>query len=166
MKLPLSYGVHPTRFGLCLIGMAPKGICHLSFSEKLDSAQAGKELSRQWKNAKFVRDQKATGPMIRKIFGAKAGRPPRLFLKGTDFQLTVWKALLKIPRGSVISYEALACAIKKPGSARAVSRAVATNSIAYLIPCHRVIRKNGSLGGYRWNPARKKAILSWESSTF
>ena len=162
--LTLFYGLHATRFGPCLIALTARGICHLSFFENFDFVQARRELSRQWKNAELVRDPKATLRVIRKIFGAKAGNPIRLFLKGTNFQLKVWGALLKIPLGSVISYEALAAVIKKPGSARAVSRAVATNPIAYLIPCHRVIRKNGLVGGYRWNPARKRAILSRESS--
>lgn len=162
--LTLSYGIHATSFGVCLIAVTARGICHLSFAENLSPVQAEKELSREWKNARLVRNQQATGRVVRQIFGPGTRGSLRLFLKGTNFQIKVWEALLKIPMGSVISYEDLAAAVKKPTAARAVSRAVASNPIAYLIPCHRVIHKNGVADGYRWNSRRKKAILLWEQS--
>lgn len=165
--LTLVYGIHATSFGSCLIAVTPRGICHLSFAKNPGTIQAEKILSREWKNAALVRDQKTTRVLIRKIFDSKKIKSSgafKLFTKGTNFQIKVWEALLKIPAGSVISYENLAIALKKPTAARAVSRAVATNRIAYLIPCHRVIHKNGVVDGYRWGSGRKKSMLLWESS--
>lgn len=160
--LKVTYGVHPTLFGTCLIATTPRGICNLSFVR--DTAEARQELSQEWPKAELVHDPRATQVLIRQIFDSTSKQPLQLFLKGTNFQIKVWEALLKIPMGAVISYEDLAIAIKCPTSARAVSRAVATNPISYLIPCHRVIHKSGAMDGYRWNSKRKKAILVWESN--
>lgn len=161
--LTLTYGIHPTRFGPCLIATTPRGICHLSFDDALNKKEAEKELLSRWKNIRLEQDQKKTALIIKKIFGGNREKV-KLFLKGTNFQIKVWEALMKIPGGSVVSYEDLAVSIKKPTASRAVSRAVATNNISFLIPCHRVIHKSGIMEGYRWGSNRKKAILLWESA--
>lgn len=162
--MTIRYGLHPTLFGLCLIAETDRGVCHLSFWQKDEIKEAHQQLSKEWKNAKIVQDQKSTKVLIQKIFEPKRGQSFKLFLKGTNFQLKVWEALLKIPKGSVISYENLAQSIQKPTATRAVSRAVAMNAVSYLIPCHRVIHKSGAVDGYRWRTVRKRAMLIWESA--
>ncbi len=163
LGLTLHYGIHPTLFGNCLIAVTPKGICHLSFDSKITKHSAVRELKSRWKNAALVRDDRKTSAVIRKIF--KSGKKNRLnlFVKGTNFQLKVWEALMKVPPGAIISYEDLAAAIKNPAAVRAVGTAVGANPISYLIPCHRVIHKSGVLNGYRWGSSRKKAMLLRES---
>ncbi len=162
--ITVTYGVHATPFGTCLIALTPRGICHLSFLTKQNTQQAIQELSKIWENAKWIKNQKTTRAVVERLLNHRSKQPISIFLKGTNFQIKVWEALLKIPSGSVISYEDLAGAIRQPTAARAVSRAVASNPVAYLIPCHRVIHKNGVVDGYRWKTERKKAMLVWESS--
>ncbi len=162
--LTLSYGIHPTRFGPCLIATTPRGICHLSFSgARLPHAPATL-LEYGWKKAKFEKNQGTTGKVIAQIFGGAQKAPLPLFLRGTNFQLKVWEALLRIPAGRVVSYEDLAGSMGRPEAARAASSAVGDNPVAYLIPCHRVIHKSGVMDGYRWGSERKKAMLIWESA--
>ena len=135
---------------------------NLSGNTDIDAAVA--DLKNQWKNAQIILDQKATRHYIDKIFGDRSQRSrPSLYVKGTNFQIKVWEALLKIPQGAVVSYEDIAASIGKPKAVRAVANAVAHNPVAFLIPCHRVIRKTGALGGYHWGSEKKIAILLWES---
>jgi AraC family transcriptional regulator of adaptative response/methylated-DNA-[protein]-cysteine methyltransferase len=129
------------------------------------SKEALKELRARWPQADFVENQKAASQMIRHVFKrprASISAKLRVFLKGTPFQLKVWEALLRIPEGSVVAYKTLAKMTGNPRASRAVGTAVGQNPIAYLIPCHRVIRETGVLGDYKWGPARKKAILGRE----
>jgi AraC family transcriptional regulator of adaptative response/methylated-DNA-[protein]-cysteine methyltransferase len=122
------------------------------------------DLKKQWKNAEVLEDASVAGPYADTIFGATASNTTLpLYLKGTNFQIKVWQALLKIPAGTIVSYEDIARQIDMPKAVRAVANAVAHNPIAFLIPCHRVIRKTGAVGGYRWGSARKKAMLAWEA---
>jgi len=163
--LTIQYGFHPTPFGECLLAVTERGICHLAFVKEGDRARALSELEKQWARAQLVEDPQTTLPLVERIFTIQTGQglpPLNLYLKGTNFQIKVWEALLRIPPGSVVSYENIAAAIGMPSAARAVSNAVAHNPIPVIIPCHRVIRKMGVTGGYRYGTARKKAMLGWE----
>jgi AraC family transcriptional regulator of adaptative response/methylated-DNA-[protein]-cysteine methyltransferase len=165
--LKIAYGFHLTPFGECLLAITDRGICGLSFIPSVKRAQGLKQLQRKWARAEFVEDSSRTQPFIDRIFNStkkKKAPPLNLFLQGTNFQIKVWEALLKIPSGYVLSYEELAAFLGKPGAARAVGNAIAQNPIGYVIPCHRVIRKIGNIGDYRWGSARKKAILAWEAA--
>lgn len=163
--LSIRYGFHPTPFGECLIGLSPRGLCHLSFVTDGRNA-ALSELHDRWTEAKLSHDQTATRAAAQRIFATRRtpGRPLALFLRGTNFQLKVWEALLRIPEGRVASYLEVARGIGRPSAARAVASAVARNPVAFLIPCHRVLRSVGSLGGYHWGVDRKRAMLAWEAS--
>ena len=163
--LTIRYGLHPSPFGPCLIGLTERGICHLSFVQESEG-DAIDALVADWASAKMVEDQKATAPWVGPIFDLtqRGDRPLHLFLRGTNFQLKVWEALLSVPAGTVTTYEQVAAQIGKPQALRAVGTAVGHNPIAVLIPCHRVIRKVGEFGNYRYGPARKKALLGWEAS--
>lgn len=163
--LVIRYAFHPTPFGDCLLAATSRGICGLAFVSQGGEQELLADLRRRWERAKMVEDGAATHLLAEQIFPlgeVKAQTPLHLVLNGTNFQIKVWEALLRIPAGRVVSYEDVAASIGMPQAARAVSRAVATNPIAYIIPCHRVIRKMGVFGGYRWGSARKKALLGWE----
>lgn len=162
--LLIRYGFHASPFGEALIGLTERGICHLSFVQEGYPA-ALMNLETDWKNARFVEDAAATAALVAPIFSqAQSATPLALFVSGTNFQLKVWEALLTIPQGALSSYEQIAAQIGQPAALRAVGTAVGHNPIAYLIPCHRVIRKMGEIGNYRWGPARKKAMLGWEAA--
>jgi AraC family transcriptional regulator of adaptative response/methylated-DNA-[protein]-cysteine methyltransferase len=165
--LQIFYGFHPTPFGECLLAVTERGICHLSFEQNGERPKAIKSLKEKWENAKVTAAPAQTQPLVDQIFNPiKNGalRPLHLFLSGTNFQIKVWEALLKIPAGAVASYEDIAARLGMPKAARVVGNAVAQNPIAYLIPCHRVVRKLGEFGNYRWGAARKKAMLGWEAA--
>lgn len=160
----IRYGIHPTPFGNCLIGTTEKGICHLGFVQTSEG-DAIDNLVAEWKNARMIEDHKSTLPLIEPIFDLGGrGKPLNVHLRGTNFQLKVWEALLDIPAGAVTTYEGIAERIGKPGATRAVGSAVGHNPIAVLIPCHRVIRKVGEFGNYRYGALRKKALLAYESA--
>ncbi len=162
----IQYGFHETIFGLALIGVTERGICWLSFL--LPDEEPRKELEKMkthWHNSVFHQDQELTNGFIQIIFNrkdAKALGKLHVFVKGTNFQIKVWEALLKIPMGSVATYQTVASTVHSPKAMQAVGSAVGSNHVAYLIPCHRVIRKDGILGEYRWSAARKKSIIGWE----
>jgi AraC family transcriptional regulator of adaptative response/methylated-DNA-[protein]-cysteine methyltransferase len=163
--LTIEYGIHPTPFGECLLGITDRGICALFFVQGNDRKEVVRELRVRWPGAHFVEAARETRPYIEKIFGADSSArraPLPLVLKGTNFQIKVWEALLRIPAGRVLSYEDIARQIGQPKASRAVGNAVAKNPVSYIVPCHRVIQSIGITGNYRWGPARKKAILGWE----
>lgn len=163
----IVYGFHPTPFGECLLALTERGICHLAFVENGDHEQALGALAQRWKKARLSRDAARTRPLVSQIFARYTGQaasPLHLFLSGTNFQIKVWEALLRIPPGALVSYEDIAAHVGMPRAARAVSNAVAQNPIPVIIPCHRVIRKTGDLGGYHYGTARKKALLGWEAA--
>jgi len=165
--IQISYGFHPTPFGQCLIGMTPRGICWLSFNENGSRRIALRDLQSHWRGGQLVEQPKLTGPVVNQIFSElRKGRKSSLslLLMGTNFQLKVWQALLRIPPGEVTTYENIGKLIGARNSSRAVGCAVGDNRIAYLIPCHRVIRKSGMLGGYHWGESRKRAMLAWEAA--
>lgn len=162
--MKILYGFHPSPFGECFIAITRRGICSLAFTVAGGRKRAVSDLRKAWSHAEVTEDTAATRPYADRIFRAKgANNAITLHLKGTNLQIKVWQALLKIPRGRLISYEAVARKIGRPEAVRAVANAVASNPVAFLIPCHRVIRKTGVIGDYRWGSARKKAILSWEA---
>lgn len=162
--LTIRYGFHPTPFGEALLGLTERGLCHLSFVQT--SHEAALALFKaDWRNATIMADSTATEPLLAPIFSLGAHPTPLpIYLTGTNFQLKVWEALLTIPQGQVTTYEQIAAQIGHTQALRAVGTAVGHNPIAYLIPCHRVIRKMGEFGNYRWGPARKKALLGWEAA--
>ncbi len=163
--LKIFYGFHPSPFGECLMSMTDRGICGLDFVPDGERDSVFNELKDKWAKATFVEDADRTRPFAERIFNPvedKQALPP--ILKGTNFQIRIWQALLKIPAGAVVSYNDIAGHIGQPKAAQAVGNAVARNPIAFIIPCHRVIRKVGNIGDYHWGAARKKAILGWEAS--
>ena len=167
--LTIQYGFHGSPFGECLIALTERGICGLQFVAEGDREATLAELKASWPQAQFVADEGATRPFINPIFNlSEAEEKPSLplYLKGTNFQIQVWQALLKIPVGTAVSYGTVAQLIGNPKASRAVGSATGSNPVAYLIPCHRVIQQAGKLGQYRWGSSRKKAILGWESAHF
>ena len=161
----IRYGLHASPFGKCLVAVTERGICHLGFAQRETSEGAAIDnLVADWKNARMIEDHKSTAPLIEPIFDTGARGRLNLHLRGTNFQLKVWEALLKIPAGAVTTYEGLAERIGQPTASRAVGTAVGHNPIAVLIPCHRVIRKVGEFGNYRYGALRKKALLAYESA--
>ena len=162
--LTIHYGIHPTPFGKCLIATTERGICHLGFVQTSEG-DAIDNLVADWKRAKMIEDYKATATLVAPIFDLRysnRGKPLNVHLRGTNFQLKVWEALLQVPAGAVTTYEAIAARIGNPNAMRAVGTAVGHNPIAVLIPCHRVIRKVGEFGNYRYGAPRKKALLARE----
>lgn len=161
--LDIRWGVHETPLGPALIATTDRGICEFGFFDAAGEAEALAEVRERWPAARMRHDPVATAPLIERIFGeSRSGEPISLYLKGTNFQLQVWRALLDIPPGGVTSYGEVARRIGAPSAARAVGGAVGANRIAVLIPCHRVIRATAAFGNYRWGIARKKALLAWE----
>ncbi len=163
-RVKIFYGVHPSPFGDCLIAVTGRGICHLAFAGPVSRKKIVDDLMKQWPSADISEDCTRSRSYFNRIFkSGKSQQALTLQLLGTNFQIKVWQALLTIPRGTVVSYEEVARAVGKPKAIRAVANAVAHNPIAFLIPCHRVLRKSGALGGYRWGSVRKKAMLAREA---
>lgn len=158
--LKIYYGIHDTPFGQALIATTDRGICALHF---LDAQPAIASLQTEWANAELIDDCQVTQPLIDQIFSSR-NQPLTVLVKGTNFQVQVWRALLRIPAGGLTTYQTIAHLIDRPRAVRAVGSAIGKNAIGYLIPCHRVIRESGALGGYRWGLDRKAAILAWEAS--
>ena len=163
--LAIRYGVHESPFGPAVVAATARGICALHF---IDGKGDGVEqLRAHWPEAELRQDAAGTAAIAERIFqplSSPAGRPLALLVKGTNFQIKVWRAPLELPLGSIASYRHIAARIGAPGSARAVGGAIGANPIAWLIPCHRVIRETGLLGGYRWGTDRKAAMLGWEAA--
>lgn len=162
LGIEIKYGTHETPFGECLIGVTSRGVCHLVFIDS-SKKEAISHMKEKWAQATFISSPKDTEEVIKKIFEKKKGKLS-ILLQGTSFQMKVWEALLSVPEGSLISYDRLASLAGFQKAARAVGTAVGSNSIAYLIPCHRVIRETGVIGQYRWGTTRKRCILTWEQS--
>jgi AraC family transcriptional regulator of adaptative response/methylated-DNA-[protein]-cysteine methyltransferase len=166
----IEYGIHETPFGICLIGVTERGVCWLSFVQTdEDSKLQLEEMKNHWNNSVFHLNPELTEAFVKRIFPSPLPISPgrgegniHVFVKGTNFQVKVWEALLKIPIGTVTTYQGVAEQIHSPQAMQAVGSAVGSNHIAYLIPCHRVIRKDGILGEYRWSSTRKKVMIGWE----
>ncbi|MDD5199523.1 MAG: methylated-DNA--[protein]-cysteine S-methyltransferase [Terrimicrobiaceae bacterium] len=159
----LRHGFAPTPFGDCLLAQTPRGICALEFVNGRAPAQMLAALRREWPRARFVEDAPGARALAAAVF-APVRESPRLHLRGTNFQLKVWRALLAIPSGALATYGGVAGAIGAPTASRAVGGAVGANPISFLIPCHRVIRATGAFGHYRWGAARKQALCGWEAA--
>jgi O-6-methylguanine DNA methyltransferase len=172
MGLKIHHGVHPSPFGDCFVASTERGICRLNFADPNEDPKRGtdEELDRllaDWPRAELISAPAVRRPLIASIFAPSTGekrQPIHLLVRGTNFQVQVWRALLGIPHAAVVSYGDVAEAIGRPRSVRAVAGAVAANPIAYLIPCHRVLRASGAISGYRWGPERKRALLAWEAA--
>lgn len=167
--LTIRYGVHPSPFGDCFLAVTDRGVCALSFPDDPGAGAEFGELRSRWRKATILRDPKGTKAVAERIFAPIRGSNPStpgVVVHGTNFQIRVWEALLRIPPGCVASYEEIAVRIGSPAAVRAVGSAVGRNPVSYLIPCHRVIRKTGAFGEYGGGPARKKAILAWEAAKF
>ncbi len=164
----ISAGIADSPFGQCLLGESPRGICHLSFIDAGDAAAELAALKEHWPLARLHRDDANAARLAGGIFARQTRRHARsalrAFVKGTTFQVRVWRALLQVQPGTLVSYARLAAALDQPAAARAVGTAVGHNPLAYLIPCHRVIRETGVIGDYRWGQVRKRAMVAWESS--
>jgi AraC family transcriptional regulator of adaptative response/methylated-DNA-[protein]-cysteine methyltransferase len=166
--LDIRIGRHATPFGDCLLATTARGIVALNFVD--DDAQweeALAALHHDWAAANLHQDEQATAPLAALIFDPAARdtpQPLRVLVKGTNFQVKVWEALLQIPSGAVCTYADVARAIHHPKAVRAVGGAVGANAVAYLIPCHRVIRQGGIVRDYRWGSTRKRAMLGWEAA--
>lgn len=160
----ISYGVHVTPFGPALLAATERGICglHLLHPEQPDPTVALAALQKAWPQAQLLADAARTAPLLSRAFAPVAGQPLHLLVRGTNFQVKVWEALLRVPVGQVVSYQHVAQAIGQPRALQAVGSAVGANPVALLIPCHRVIRKEGVLGEYRWGSTTKKALIGWE----
>ena len=163
-SLNIFYGEHSTPFGQCFIALTTRGICFLAFLDEGQDPLA--ELKKSWPQANFLQDNSKTLETVKQIFlpSVKSNKPFNILIKGTNFQINVWRALLRIPAGRVVSYSDVAELIGKPSATRAVASAIAQNPVSYLIPCHRVIRKSGEINQYRWGALRKKALIGWELS--
>lgn len=166
VQLTIEYGVHDTPFGKAFIAVTTRGICRLAFFDDSTLAEQLDALRQQWPRAAVRHHPRHTAALMKNIFNGKptCDRPLSLYVAGTNFQISVWKALLQIPPGAVTSYSQIATAIGHPDSARAVGTAIGANPVALLIPCHRVIRQSGNLGGYRWGETRKLAIHAREAA--
>jgi len=165
--LTITYGFHPSPFGECLLATTARGICGFFFVKNRDRKDPLTELRFFWKHADIVEDQHASRELIDRIFYpsfANTSAPLHLILNGTNFQIKVWEALIKIPFGTVVSYEDVAIQVGLPRATRAVGSAVGKNPISFIIPCHRVIRKTADFGNYGGGTARKKAIIGWEAA--
>jgi AraC family transcriptional regulator of adaptative response/methylated-DNA-[protein]-cysteine methyltransferase len=166
LGVTVRYGFHPTPFGECLIAVTARGVCHLAFVAPMTRKEAVARLEHDWPLAHLMADQNATRAAAAQAFpppGSSERPALALHVKGTNFQLKVWRALLEIPTGSVSTYGEIAARIGDPKASRAVGTAVGANPVSYLIPCHRVIRASGELGGYAWGVERKKVMLSVEA---
>jgi AraC family transcriptional regulator, regulatory protein of adaptative response / methylated-DNA-[protein]-cysteine methyltransferase len=166
--LTIDYGVHPTPFGECFVAVTQRGICALEFVTPSQRAAVLTRLRSGWSAATLRSQPRATRAIVDQLFkpASNGQSPPQLLVRGTNFQIKVWEALLCIPPGHIASYEDVAHVLGTPRATRAVASAVAQNPVAFLIPCHRVIRKTGAFGEYRWGAPRKQALLAWEAARF
>ncbi|WP_323912087.1 methylated-DNA--[protein]-cysteine S-methyltransferase [Aeromonas veronii] len=166
--LVIDHGVHDTPFGQAFVALTPRGVCNFSFLDEKAPEAPLTTLARSWPEARLQEAPSRTQNVINTMFdGSKApDRPISLHVSGTNFQISVWRALLQIPPAKVVSYAQVASAVGNPKAARAVGLAVGANPVALMIPCHRVIQQNGKLGGYHWGETRKQAIHTWEAARY
>lgn len=164
--LEIRFGYHPSPFGTAVVMATDRGLCGLAFADPGEEAAALEDMVRRWPGARLVQDQDATEPYVGRIFSPeqwRADQPLRIVMIGTDFQVRVWEALLRIPLGQASTYQDVARAIGQPKASRAVGAAVGRNPISFVVPCHRALGKSGALTGYHWGITRKRAMLGWET---
>lgn len=163
--LVIRYGFAASPFGAFIVGTTARGICHLRFVEVGEAERAQAELQSEWPQAGWERDDAMAQQLATDLFSPfSQPKPLNLLLRGTNFQIKVWEALLRIPSGHALSYSDLATMAALPSAQRAVGTAMARNTIAVLIPCHRVIRESGDMGLYRWGSERKQSLIVWEQA--
>ncbi len=164
-RLVIRWGLHDAPLGRVLLAATERGVCWLSFVVD-DDAGALAALEREWAGATLVRDQEVTAAYIERAFDLtiRPGEPLPLLLKGTNFQIKVWEALLRIPFGRLVSYQAIAEVIGEPRAVRAVGAAVGRNNVSWLIPCHRVILSTGLIHNYRWGTSQKRILTTFEAA--
>jgi AraC family transcriptional regulator, regulatory protein of adaptative response / methylated-DNA-[protein]-cysteine methyltransferase len=164
--LEIAYGFHPSPFGNALVMATPRGLAGLAFADPGAEAATLADMQSRWPKARYVEDAAATVPLARRVFDQKLWRPEqplRVVLIGTDFEVRVWETLLRIPMGRAATYSDIAAKVCTTKAARAVGAAVGKNPVCFVVPCHRVIGKDGSLTGYHWGLTRKRAMLGWEA---
>ncbi|MDI1345998.1 MAG: methylated-DNA--[protein]-cysteine S-methyltransferase [Pseudolabrys sp.] len=164
--LTITYGFHPCPFGMALVMMTPRGLAGLALADAGKERASLRDMRARWPKAKYVEDYAATAATARRIFDQamwKPDQPLRVVLIGTDFEVRVWEKLLTIPMGKLTTYSDLARSTGAPKAARAVGAAVGKNPISFVVPCHRVVAKNGDITGYHWGISRKRAMLGWEA---
>jgi AraC family transcriptional regulator of adaptative response/methylated-DNA-[protein]-cysteine methyltransferase len=164
--LVMTYGFHPSPFGMALVMTTPRGLAGLALADTGKERAALRDMKSRWPRAKYVEDFAATAPTARRIFDTglwKPDQPLRVVLIGTDFEVRVWEQLLSIPIGALDTYSGIAGKIDAPKAARAVGAAVGKNPICFVVPCHRVVGKDGDITGYHWGITRKRAMLGWEA---
>jgi AraC family transcriptional regulator, regulatory protein of adaptative response / methylated-DNA-[protein]-cysteine methyltransferase len=164
--LTLAYGFHPSPFGIALVIATERGLAGLAFADPGEETAALDDMQRRWPRAQLRDDTARTAPLARRIFDPglwQRDRPLQVVMIGTDFEVRVWETLLKVPMGHATTYSDIATKIRAPKAARAVGAAVGKNPISFVVPCHRVIGKNGDLTGYHWGLTRKRAMLGWEA---
>jgi len=164
--LAISYGFHPSPFGMALIMATERGLAGLAFDDADARKSALADMQSRWPKATYVEDTARTAPLARRIFDPKlwrADQPLRVVLIGTDWEVRVWETLLKVPMGRLTTYSDIAAKVCMPAAARAVGAAVGKNPICFVVPCHRVVGKSGALTGYHWGITRKQAMLGWEA---
>jgi len=163
-QLHINYSFAESPFGNIIVASTAKGICHLAFAD--DEKDALKKLQLQFPNASFKQVVDTIQQNALFIFTQdwKDLSKIKLHLKGTAFQIKVWEALLKIPMGDVSTYSGIANTINNPNASRAIGTAIGDNPVAFLIPCHRVIRLTGEFGQYHWGSTRKTAMIGWEAA--
>ncbi|WDF91900.1 bifunctional transcriptional activator/DNA repair enzyme AdaA [Aeromonas hydrophila] len=166
--LVIDHGVHDTPFGQAFVALTPRGVCNFSFLDEQDPQTPLAALAHSWPEAELREAPSRTQGVIHTMFDSSKApdRPISLHVSGTNFQISVWRALLQIPPAKVVSYAQVASAVGNPKAARAVGLAVGANPVALMIPCHRVIQQNGKLGGYHWGETRKQAIHAWEAARY
>ncbi|MBD8686377.1 MULTISPECIES: methylated-DNA--[protein]-cysteine S-methyltransferase [unclassified Rhizobium] len=164
--LQIRYGFHPSPFGLALVMITDRGLAGCAFADPGEEQACFEDMSRRWPNADYLEDVAATAPYAARIFDPQrwsSEQPLRVVLLGTDFQVGVWKSLLKIPLGKAVTYSHVAHDIGQPKASRAVGAAIGANPISFVVPCHRAVGKSGALTGYHWGLTRKRAMLGWET---
>lgn len=166
--LVIDHGVHDTPFGQAFVALTPRGVCNFSFLDDQAPQTPLSALAQSWPEAELREAPSRTQGVIHTMFDSSKApdRPISLHVSGTNFQISVWRALLEIPPARVVSYAQVASAVGNPKAARAVGLAVGANPVALMIPCHRVIQQNGKLGGYHWGETRKQAIHVWEAARY
>ena len=165
-NLTMTYGYHPSPFGMALVMLAPRGLAGLAFADPGEERAALEDMKARWPRANYIEDYAATAPTARRIFDSalwKEDQPLRVVLIGTDFEVRVWEKLLSIPLGRITTYSDLATRAGAPKAPRAVGAAVGKNPISFVVPCHRVIGRSGELTGYHWWLTRKRAMLGCEA---
>lgn len=161
--ISLSYGFGDSLFGEVLVSWTPRGINFLGFCQEKGAESTLAGLRQQWSNALFEDDSSTAQKWLDIIFSDGLEKPIPVWLRGSPFQLKVWEALLEIPEGTHATYGQIASMVGNPGAARAVGTAIGSNPLAYIIPCHRIIRQMGEIGGYRWGESTKRAIVGYEA---